>query len=522
MTEPTWEVCVDLNDDGDFADTGEDISAYVMQGEWQIGFSKPFDPIARDSTATITLRNSDKRFSPESGSVFSANWTRGRKLRIRSIDPTGPTTRTMYMGWIKEIDPKPGTKGQRTCIVKCHGFFDRAQAIESFVQLQTGVTADSVIASIVGNGSIYPPGIPVRWLLGVPGRSNIGTNTYLGTASDWLTAESGKSTFNYIADQWRDKVSVTGALRDTVGREYGRLWIDRVGIMQFVNRHHLILDKTSDETITNAMTNMEYTFGEEIVNKVIVKAKPRKIGVSPEVLARIDSPTKVPGLASITVSFRYTDVTLSGAKIGGKNAIAPVQTTDFTANSSQTGVGVDMTSSVTTIITQETASRCSVQLTNSASSEAWIQAGAQLRGTAVRDFGEADYVHEDIASEAAYGLYPYTYPFSPDNLTDAQGFAQYIGTSRNTPRGNVKGVSFQPRASATRLTSALSRAVLDRITLSETQTGTGSDYFIISEKHNIGPGRNYTVTWGLEPAGNYNYWVLGVSTLGVSTYLGPL
>lgn len=522
MANATWEVCVDLNSDGDFSDSGEDISAYFISLKWQIGFAKPFDPIARDSTATIILKNDDKRFSPESGSVFSANWTRGKKIRIRSTDPAGPTTRTMYIGWIRNIVPSPNTKGTRICTVMCHGFFDRAQPVESFVTLQTNVTADSVIGSIVGNGNIYPPGLPLRWLLGVPGSSEIGQTTYLGATSDWISAETGKTIFQYIADQWRNTVSVLGALRDTVGREYGRLWIDRSGIMQFINRHHLILDATSDESFSNSMSEMEYTFGEEIVNKVTVRAKPRKIGVSPEVLARIDSATPVPASSSVTVSFRYSDLTASGAKIGGRNAITPVASTDYTANTQADGTGSDATGNITATIMQESATRVTVRFTSSAGQVVYIQAGAQLRATAVRDFGEIDYVYEDSISEAAYGLYPYTYPFTMDNFSDAQGIAQYIGTSRNTPRGTIKAITLRARASATRLTSALTRTVLDRITVTETQTGTSDDYFIIGETHSVGPGKEYTVTWSLEPAGAYNYWVLGISTLGISTYLGPL
>lgn len=70
MADITWSIAIDLNDDGDYTDTNEDITTYVRPGAtWTIGFAEPYEPLARAATCTLTLNNSDKRFSPENTEV---------------------------------------------------------------------------------------------------------------------------------------------------------------------------------------------------------------------------------------------------------------------------------------------------------------------------------------------------------------------------------------------------------------------------------------------------------------------
>lgn len=531
MSNPAFTYDVDLNGDGSYTD----ISAYVMEGDWFLGFAGQYDPLCRDSTATITLKNADARFSPEHASVFSALWSRGLKLRIRSTDPADATVRQMWIGWIKPIKPVPGTKGSRRAVVQCTGWNDRAMDAEAFVPIQQNKTADQIIVAAVAASGIYPPGLAAgRWLLGIPGASELGTTTTLGADSDWFTGETGKTTFSIMGDRWRDGVPVLNAVKDAAAQEYGRVWIDRNGVMQFINRHHLILDTTVDATFDNSMLaqgGFDYSFGDELYNQITVRARGRKVGSAPEVLGRIDKATLIGASTTLVLSFRYADLSNSGAKIAGQNAITPTQTTDFKANTATDGTGTDLTTSVTAAITNQEATRCEVTFTNAAVVPVYLQAGFQIRGTAIRDFGESDYVYTDTASTTAQKgkIYPLKYSATVDNLADAEGIARYIGTARSVPRGQSKSLSIPARASAANLTQCLTRTIFDRITAKEAQTGTNKDFFIISEHHHAGPGKNYACTWGIEPAAigpgtSGAYWVLGVagySELGQTTYVGP-
>jgi len=520
----SWSVAVDLNSDGDFADTNEDLSSFVMTAQWQLGFSKPYDVIARDSTATITLRNNTNKFSPEHAS--SIGLTRGQKVRIQSAYAS--TTRTHYIGWIADIQPDAGAKGDRQCVIRCESFFARARAVEVFVPVQESKTADQALDAIFSNSGVYPPGVPVTAFI-------VGVLAYLGTgrlsaASEFLSAETGKTTFDYIADRWGDGVSILGAIRDTVGREYGRFYVNREGVCVFTNRHHFLSDTTSDATIT-PFHELQYLYGDEVVNEMTIKAATRKVGASPESLSRLDRATKIPALATGSntkdITFRFADLTGGGAKIGGKSLIAPVASTDFAATANEDGTGGDYSASVTTAIKKGAGNSAVVTFTNTASVDVWIQSGAVIRGTAIRDYGVVSTTRRNDTSIAAYGYLPGSYPHSMDDIADAEGVADYIVNSRATARGNVRGITISPRHSATLLTQALTRTIFDRITLTETQTGVSAkDYFIVSEKHSLkNAGKDYRCQWILEPADASRFWLLattGYGELEQKTWLAPL
>ena len=53
---------LDSSDDGSYT---QDLSAEVLTLSWRLGMEQPYDRVAALSTAEITLRNADRRFSPE-------------------------------------------------------------------------------------------------------------------------------------------------------------------------------------------------------------------------------------------------------------------------------------------------------------------------------------------------------------------------------------------------------------------------------------------------------------------------
>jgi hypothetical protein len=518
MAVPTFTVGVELTNG---SGTYTDISAYVISWVVQNGFAKAYEPLGRDSTATLVLRNSDKRFSPESGSVFSTSWTRGKRIKINTISPDS-TNKQRYIGWIKSIKPAPGVKGPRTCVVQCTSFFDRVQGYDSYAKVQISKTADVVLGVLTANGAVYPPGMPGRWVLGISGMSELGQKTTLGTASDWLTADVGNTTFGYIGDNWGAGVSEYGALRDIAGREGGRLFIDRNGLLVFWNRKHLINITTSSATFTG-QTSLTYNYGESLYNRATVRYRTRKVGAAPEVLSRIDRYIQIPQGQSVTVDFIFTDLSASGAKIGGMNVITPVANTDYKINSATDGSGTDYTGFVTVSFVKETGNGAQISFSNPASNgrDLYLQSGATLRGTAIRDFGTQQITQDNAASISLYGLNPHTYPYEMDNANDAWGMAQYVVAFRAVA-GQVETVNVGAMRTAALMNTCLSLEIGNAITLTESQTGVNAArYFIIGERHQYGPGKVYDITWTVEPASAYAFWTLGSSTLGQTTVLGP-
>jgi hypothetical protein len=539
VAEPTWTFCIDLNGDGDYTDDGEDISAYVKRGRWQLGFAEPFEPIDRAATLELVLRNGDKRFSPEyeTGALFP-DFTRGKVIRIQST--YSGTTRTHFIGWIDSIEPTPNTKAERECVIRSNGFMILAQDSEVYVPVQEDKTADEVIELLLTNSGMLPPGFTGRWMIGSVGFSELEDNTILGDVSDFLSAETGKSTFSIIGDQWgAGKVrnwgnasgrgvttpggtSVYGALRDVAGREAGRVFVNRAGVLVFWNRHHLILDTTLDATFDNSMQAMSYSYGDDIINSVVVQAHSRTIGGNNETLGVVDQAVLIKAGSSTTITFHYVDQA-TGRELAGKNAVAPAQTTDFTANSAADGSGVAYTTSVSSAIVQESGSSCQVTFTNAAAVDVYLQSGAQIRGIKITDYGQVDVKREDATSVASYRRHRMTYGFAMDDVAVAEGAAAFFLDMRKDPRGLVKSITIQAYKDATALTQALARTIGDRVRIVEDQTAVDAHYFIIGEIFDLQPA-DLRVTWLLEPASSSAYWVLGTagfSELGDTTIVGP-
>ena len=517
-------VAVDLTRNGTFSDSNEDITGYVKSIEWQNGFAQPFDVIARDTSLRLTLNNADKRFSPENtGGALGKNFTRGRVIRV-SASYSGSAF-TMLNAWIGAIRPSAGKFLDRQVEVETEGYMSRAQKAEVFIPVQSSKTADQVIGTVMSNTNIYPPGFTGRWLLGTIGFSELGENTILGVTSDYLNAETGKSTFVFAGDNWHDGVSVYGALKELSGREFGRLYLDRSGIINWWNRHHLITATTISASFNDTMQGIGYEYGDDVINRVIVQARPRLVSASGQTLGQTDRAFKVKASGSALVAFRYADQS-SGANISGCAAISPSRNTDFTGNTASDGSGTDNTSLFSTCIINQYATRTEVMFGNSHTADLWVGSGAKIRGTKITDWGQVDMVRQDDASIGLYGRQLWSYPYAMDNISDASALVDYMADIRNEPRGRVITMTITPRNSAALMTQAMQRTIGDRIAIAETQTGTAADYFIIGEIHKFDMGAvNYQVTWLLERADANQYWVLGAtgfSELGQTTYLGPL
>lgn len=65
---PSFRYYIDLDGDGDFDESIEEITNYVISSNWSIGMSEPYQTLADEARAVIELNNSDRRFSPENPS----------------------------------------------------------------------------------------------------------------------------------------------------------------------------------------------------------------------------------------------------------------------------------------------------------------------------------------------------------------------------------------------------------------------------------------------------------------------
>ena len=518
MPQATWTLSI-----RDIVTTGvyTDVSAYMLSAEWTIGFGGEYEPMAAQSTLTVTLNNSDRRFSPENTSgTYTGKLLPGILIKLTSTDPADSTVRTMFVGWIDSWSPTAGTTPDQT-VVTAEAWNSRASLQEVSIPIMENTTYDAVLDKILSTSILYPPGASA-WILGEIGQSELGQTTELGAISTFSNFESGISTFVWAGDNWSESTSIYGAAADTCGREYGRMWQARDGVLNSINRHKLISDKTVDFHVDNTMSQMLYQYGasEDIANKVVVRAQTRRETAS-QVVAGLQYPVSIG--ASSTVDVVYViESQDSGVSLAVKSPLTPVATTDFLVNANADGSGTNLTGNVTgAIIADESfATRVTVRYTNSGAA-GYITFG-QVRGTKLDSFAVVESVTQDADSIRDYGKRQLTWGYQMDSIETAEAIGDFILRERKDPRGRVKSLSLKPNTSAALLTAALSRSIFDRITVTETQTAlANSPYFIIRESHRIEP-QDYDVVWTLEASSATDYWVLGTNTLGDNSTLGPL
>lgn len=530
-----WEFHFDF--DADHAlDAGDDISSYVKRANWQLGFASPAERIARESTLELTLRNSDKRFSPENAaSPHYPNFTLGRSIRVQCT--FNGNTYSMILTESGPIKPVPNTKGARETMLTSVDFLGKAQRAEVNIPVLENVTADVALRQILLATEIYPPSFDGRWRLGKIGAAELGVNTVLGTLADLLAeADVGQSVLPFVGDNWNE-TSMYAAMEELAGREYGRIFLNRDGALVFWNRDRPLEKTTPDFTLSDAdIADYVYSFGDQIINYAVATATPRKVGAAADdVLGVLDKAVKLRSGETKEIIIRYKS-TAEGVDIGGKNAIEPARTTDWQINSLEDGSGEDWTESqvfvagnlvyrVTADLVEESATRSVVAWTNNGVEDVWLQAGAQVRGQKITTFSAVAMESLDSDSIKAYGRFPFSYGYPLDDVDLAAGIASFTVRRLKSPVGTAKQITLQAHKSADILEKCLTYTIGNMVRITESQTGSTADYFIIGEAWEWSI-KEWMCTWFLEPAqhAQADYWLLGVvgrSELGQKTYLGP-
>ncbi len=526
-TKATYRILVDLNGDRDFEDANEDISAYRKFVTWSLGAADPLDYVARAATSTLVLDNQDELFSPDSGSALSG-FEPGAIVAYESVYDGG--TIRHFIGEISRITPTPGEYLERECVVEVDGWLAQLNDEEVFIAVQEDKTYDEIVTEIIESSGASPPGAE-GWYLGIPPLSKLGETTILGDPTDAsMILETGTTVYEIVGDNWEKGVSIRKALDQVALMETGGLFlclhVNRDGKMVGYDRHYPWTDQTSatDGTIDgNDIIDGEYLYGEDLLNSVTVAYNLRTVGDAVEVLAQpSDEYIKVGAGETKTVTLKYTSD--EGVKIGGKDIVTPVASTDFTAWSiARFGVGTELTSSISMSVTEGSTSS-KLEITNGATRPAHIF-NLQLRGTKITDYGRSEAFSEDTDSVSTYNRRQKTIRMPVvNNATFAQDIADYIVYTSKDPRGDFRELDLWANKSTDLMEFVLNRTVGDRIDVSEGQTGlSNTEYFIVGEVHTVDESRLHEVTYILRAAPTDPVWILGetdFSELGNDTYLG--
>ena len=517
-----WKLLVDWNRDGDFSDASEDITQYVIEWHWKLGNSNPYQEIGDEAEATFVLDNQTGYFSPERAGPYQGLMDRNTPVLVQSV--YGGVTIDHFTGWVDTVQPTPGTVQPRRAVLNCSGIKQILEKTTVYLELMESVTADQVIDAILLQVGATPANLTGNWLLGVTNFSEMGEKTWLADPADFWTLQTGLQIFPYVADTWADGVTAMDALADVVAAERGRLFQGRNGKLIFWNRAYLQTNVTSlFSVIDTTFETMDYRYGENLANVIRITISPRTISAAGnELLWEAEDDIVVPrdGVdgkgKTIRASFKSTE---DGTHISGRNILKPDRTRGTLAGTKlkYLDLAFEADARSAKMILKDQAR------TPSGTSRITVTT-LQVRGQKLTTWKQQEFEAVDEDSLARRGRQEYVVNAT---LLDDEDFARQVINfelaRRKDPRGEIFSMTVRNHSQAL-LNQMLNRTMGDRITVSETQTGHSSDYFIVGEEHTLIDGTaNYTTTWYLETADNQHYWVLGetdFSELGETTFLG--
>jgi hypothetical protein len=479
----TYGLYADWNNDGDYGDAGEDISADWMQIAITRGFSAPLARYPTVGRMTVVLKNAAQTYSPPT--TAAARPHRPVKLTMTY----GGTTKTLFEGHIESIRPTFGTNRERRAVLTA---VDRVSDLDRFagdVALQTGVWADDIIEAVVAvvwtpDTTAYDPGV----------------NQFPTSGDLWNGPLDGLVA---LERSWRQSSGVRASdkIADACIADWGRFFISGAGTPTFYNRHHVPLDASADFALDNTMTAMQYEMSDtEVYNYIEVTCHPRSVGSVAEVLGRVEqgNPPMIDAGDTSVFDIRFRDPSNNAIHVGGMAVITPVTSTDYEATSDEAGEGSDETANLG-ITSVPYGDHIEVTLENTAAYPIYVQK-LQVRGWAVRTREPITVVAQDATSIAAYGKRKLALDAAlMASDVQAQALANYLLGYYKDPLHDVRGVSFFANRDATLMAAARDIELLQQVTLSEDQTGLDAEaLFIYAIRHEITPPGVHRVTVDLE------------------------
>jgi len=485
-----WAIYIDWDKDRSFDDVLDDITADVMSIKWRLGMGRAYQNVTDESTCTIQVNNETGKYTPQN----PASPLYGKLLPHRAVKVVAlvdDTPQTMWRGWVDDIqiqwEPGAEQTGKMVMTLRCIGAKKLIQDTEVNLPLQVEKRADQIIGAVLRR-VVLPPASSGAWLLGVPGYSELGVTTRLGTESDYADLESGVYTFaTYGEVRESDEKAQDGykIIHEVTQAERGRFFFDRSGKAIFWNRDHLLDDVVDDAVLDSSGVagvrphDLHYIFGASLANQVRVTYFPRKVAPSPITLWTLDTPTVIPAGVAYVIDAPYRDAT--NQRAGGLAVEVAQQSYSLPTVS---------------LSLQNLADRSIITAQNTGEHSTTINT-LELAGTPITHHNRAVASAIDTASIVAYGKrgeLKLNLNALDDHAT-AQEIADFELERRKDPRGEVAKVTLVNQA------QQVAWQIGDRVRVKLAELGHDLSYFIIGEEHTISDTRHlHRTTFVLEPA----------------------
>ena len=489
-----------------FIDKSDDLSLARIRRS----FSGPLARVATEGRASFTMENSSQAYSPPLVGALVP------RLPVRFTMSYGGVPVVQFTGSLRNIVPTADTcTPRKLSVLECVDDMELLDIYEGEMAIQTNTNAHTVIKAVVD--SAYAP---------AGENYEAGINPFPVAADRWsyqgITINSGREgpTETILASQ---------KILDACVSDWGKFFIAKNGDPTFFNRHHELLDATTELTLNNTMHEMEYKKSvQQIINSVEVTCYPRTIGTIPEVLGRL-SQTNAPSINDTETQIyvlQFRDPVDQTISLGGLTPIDPstFPGVDIIATDDPAGVGTIVTVNIAVVMT-DYGDRVELALTNNSGAIAYIQK-LQVRGFAIRSREPVTVVSRDAVSIAAYGLRKLSLnaPLM-SNPADAQGLADYLIDYYKDPMDEIPSVTFSAHTNDTLMEAARDIELVDQVSITEDQTGVTGQFFVYSIQHTIRDNYNHDVTLGLlkayELGGDVALWGANPADPDAAHWDGP-
>jgi hypothetical protein len=529
----------DWNRNGLYDHAYADISGYVLSAEISYGLDTPYQMVAPPAQMTLLLDNSNGEWNVGRASAKFAGLLQ-RDVLIRAKWHDGTTQRYIASLKIVAIQLPPGPIGPRVITVTCQDWHaDLMSAIYDPV-LDVSARTSEAMAAMWATG-ILPTPYASRWWVLDASPLDTDTTLFAPVTAGLFTIYQGQTTLDYVGnnlDAQGNGVSALAFIEEMCAAEMdGRFFYYGTSAYPahiFLNRTALAINYTAVTPI--AMTpadftegGIQYEYGYNQCNSLELTAYPRKAGSAGTELARASSVFALEGLSSRTMTLRYRDPDNPNGTCAATTIIAPVASTDYTANLAADGSGEDYTNNLVVVVTNKT-SAAEVVLSNTATGKIYVTL-LKVRGTPLTALQPATMTAVDASSIEQYGLFKQTRTIAGvDDLDLLQQYADYYVRNFSIPRTEFRRVTVDMQNEDTAAAPFLYKqfqTIFFNITITdpwmEDEPVLPRRYWVVGKRHIInGPARTWEATWLLEDFLITAMWRLDrdqLSVLDVSTKL---
>lgn len=446
----TYEIAVDWNDDGDFSDTGEDVTGRCLSVRSQVDIAYGRDtgragsPIAT-GTLNLELNNASGDYYPENtSSPLSGNLLADRAVRVRKT--LSAVTYTLSTAYIDGFEVQPDIS-QQSVRLSCLDMLAKLRGVNISTDLYQGVTTGQALG-------------------------------YILDAVGWPAAardiDAGATTIRWW---WEENTDAFSAMERVVNSEGppAIVYVDDSGQFVFRDRHHRITEtasKTSQATFTGGSSEpvvsaRTYDHGKRnVVNSVTFAVDER------------DPDGELSAVWSDTGSRSIAD---------GETLPINVQPGDpfFGAVTPEAGTDYNLLSGAVTVTLSRTQGASATIFVRATGGPAVIDS-LRLRAYSVRVQRTVQVSAEDSDSIDTYGRrsYPTDAPWA--SVHDARAIADVVLALR-AQRLPIVALTVI-NENNTRWTQQLARRLSNRVTIVDPTVGINADFFIERIEHTLAQG----------------------------------